>query len=152
MRALRLFVAAITVACMTPATHAEIWAPLETIVQDSAVIVKAKAVSDHHGWIEFAITEVWVGDKDLLTLNDRGMYVSTQGSAGVHVVTGQEIIFFFSKKDIRGNGKVLYHGCSFPIHDDKLVYGESSEDQYRQYTVGEFKENVLEYAKNRAEG
>src|SRR3954454_6214485 len=104
MRALRLFVAAITVACIPPATHAEIWGPLETIVQDSAVIVKAKAVSDHHGWIEFATTGRCVGDKALLTLNDRGIYASTQRSAGVHVVTRQEIIFFFSKKDIRGNG------------------------------------------------
>jgi len=47
---------------------------------------------------------------------------------------------------------VLYHVSSFPIHDEKLVYGETSDSEYAQYTVAEFKEKVLEYAKKRAEG
>jgi hypothetical protein len=125
--------------------RAEVWAPLDVYVKKCAVIVKARTVAAHDDWRELAITEVWVGSLDDLELNDKGNYVTHEGEHGVHVKTGQEIVVFFSR-DNHPKGKLRWHSTAFPIVDGKLIYGATSDTEYAEYTVEEFKRKVLEIA------
>lgn len=119
---------AIILLCIAMSARAEIWAPLEDYVALCTSIVKAKTVAIANGQVEFEITEVWLGS------DERKRYVTYDGEHGVHVEVGQEIIFFFTERE--------RHGTAFPIKDGRLIYGATSDSEYREYTVDEFRDAI----------
>jgi hypothetical protein len=140
----RSVIALLALLLLTPAVHAEIWAPLEDYVGLCAVIVKAKAVGDvGSNQQEFAIVEVWVGSRDDLLLNDRGNYVTYKGEHGAKAANGQEIVFFFGRERQR---KISRHSTAFPIVDGKLVYASTSDFDVEEFTLADFKKRVLAIA------
>lgn len=142
----RLLMTLALIAALAPAhaAQAEIWAPLDDYVALCVTIVKAKVVSQVDGWNEFEITEVWTGSADVIPVNDRGRYRAPDGEHGAKVEPGQELVFFFTGERRQADGKVVAHSTAFPIKDGRLVYGATSEEYYREYSVDEFKRAVLD--------
>lgn len=146
MRIVRTVVAIVALFCMARMAQAEAWISLEQYVDRCVVIVKAKAVAESENRREYEITEVWVGSRDLIRLNDQGRYVAYKGEHGTNVVTDQALIFFFTRDNQPEKGKLTRHSTAFPIEDERLVYGVTSDDDaiHHEYTVDEFKAKVLE--------
>ena len=129
--------------CASRTARAEAWPPLDDYVRMCVAIVKAKTVAKSEHRVEFEVEEVWAGSTEDLVVNDRGRYVAYDGEHGVKVEVGQEIVFFFTRDNQPVRGKLSRHSTSFPIKDNRLIYGATSDDEYREYAVDEFREAIL---------
>lgn len=131
--------------------RAETWPSLEDYVRDCALIVKARQVgpfTDRDGaMLTFEVLESWKGQFDpklFATVTPEGYLRAGQGEHGVNVVAGQEIIFFYTRRNQSEDG-FAHHSTSFPIEDGKVVYGRTSDGGARfpkTYTVEEFKKKI----------
>ena len=85
--------------------------------------------------------------QEILPLDAKHRYIESQGHHGIDVTQGQEIVFFFTRRNQPATGKLVSHSTAFPIKDGRLVYARSAEGGVRQeFTVADFKKRVLEIA------
>ncbi len=121
------------------------WPSLPDYVRKCVVIIMARTAVTDGKRCEFEITEVWKGTTDILPLNDHQRYVEWQGTHGIKVTNGQDIVFFFTRHNQPPTGKVRGHSTSFPVSKGKIVYASSSESSLtEEMTIADFKKRILE--------
>jgi hypothetical protein len=140
-----LFAALLTGSAFT--AHAEDWPSLEQFASNCVLVVKARQAGDFStndgSILSFEVIETWKGrfdPRDFTELTPQGYIRAAQGEHGVHVIAGQEIIFFFTRHN-QPPSKLRSHNAAFPIQNGRVVYASTGNPGVRQeMSLDEFKQ------------
>ncbi len=106
---------------------AEDWPPLGGYVRSTSLIVLAVAHARGDRWT-FEVESSWRGTFDpehFAHTTPEGRFFARQGEHGVHVVEGQQIVFFFGPRDPPGSGRHARHSTAFPVRGGQVRYAET---------------------------
>jgi hypothetical protein len=127
--------------------RAEPWPTLDQYVSDCVLILRARATPEvsANGQRTFEVIEAWVGEfrpSDFVDGVARGRTLRAyDGEHGVHVVAGQEIIFFYTRWNQPNEG-LRSHSTAFPVVDGKVIYASTSDWDRQEMAVETFRRRI----------
>lgn len=141
-----LLPAVVVASLFTSPVRAEAWLSLSQYV-DSCVLIVVCRAEPHKEGLRYKVEETWKGvyTPELFYHEPEEGYLITNAWHGNEDrKAGDRIILFFTAENQPpwSKGKLTHHSTAFPLQDDKLVYGSTSDKYRKQYSLADFRSAV----------